>query len=70
MHIMTNNPIGASGDLVINEMNVWAIRVRAGQTVGAQTTGTNDVDLYMRFDDCPTYSEWDARGYTTSGVEN
>lgn len=38
-------------------MNIWAIKVGAGQSVGALLeTFEGDADLYVRFGDCPTTS--------------
>lgn len=36
----------------------------------AWTTGSEDIDLYLRWGDCPTKYKYDVRGFTTRGAEH
>ncbi len=36
----------------------------------AWTTGTSDIDLYLRWDDCPTKWRYTERGFSTKGAEH
>ncbi len=36
----------------------------------AWTTGTYDIDLYLRWGDCPTKYNYDEIGFTTLGAEH
>ena len=53
-------------------MVVWAVEMHKGQTVSAWTTGTNDIDLYLRWNNCPGEdpSKYDHRGFSSSGSEH
>ena len=38
--------------------------------VEAYTSGSSDIDLYMRWSDCPTKYKFEKRGFTTSSSEH
>jgi hypothetical protein len=60
---------GDSGYLETGKMNIWAMKMKEGQSVYAETTGTEDIDLYLRWMDCPTKYKYDERGFTSTGDE-
>ncbi len=65
--LMQVSPIDTSGYLEAYEMVIWSIEMHKGQTVGATTTGTNDIDLFMRWNNCPTKYVFDERGFSSTG---
>jgi len=68
--LMPTKPIYSEGYLEQGKMIVWAMKMRDGQKVVSETNGSSDIDLYLRWNDCPTTSKWNRRGYTTKGYEN
>ena len=67
--LMEVSPLDTSGYLPRGKMVVWAMPMRKGQRLETWTTGQSDIDLYLRWNDCPTTELWDHRGYSTSGSE-
>ena len=66
---MQNSPVEATGYLEKGVMVIWAMEMRKGQKIVAKTTGKDDIDLYLRWADCPTKKLYDERGYSTKGKE-
>lgn len=56
----TTSHLNVSGTVTQGQMKVFALSVRAGQRVVARTTGTGDVDLYVRFGSAPTDTTYNA----------
>jgi len=67
--LMENSPISATGYLEKGVMVIWAMEMKKGQQITTATTGKDDIDLYLRWNDCPTKQVYDERGYTTGGSE-
>jgi hypothetical protein len=67
---MPTKPVYNEGYLPKGKMVIWAMRMRHGQKMNTKTTGKSDIDLYLRWNDCPTRKLWNERGYSTKGAEN
>ena len=61
--------LNASGSVAQGELKVFQLAVPAGKKLVLRTTAPNDVDLYVRMDAAPTVTQYDQRGYTSSGNE-
>jgi serine protease len=60
----------ASGTLAEGEIFRYeAVQVAPGTIFEAETTGTGDADLYVRFDSQPTEHQFDCRSYTVTSDE-
>ena len=60
----------ASGSLTQGQARSYqGLSVRTGSTFRAQLTGTGDADLYVRWNDQPTLSQWHCRPYREGSGE-
>ncbi len=59
-----------TGTVAQGEMKLYSLVVPAGANVRVFTTAPNDVDLYLKAGSAPTVSDYEMRGYTTSGNES
>jgi hypothetical protein len=57
--LMQVSPLETSGYLDEGVMVIWAIEMHKGQTVSARTTSSNDIDLFLRWNNCPTKYKYD-----------
>ncbi|MBX7116431.1 MAG: pre-peptidase C-terminal domain-containing protein [Myxococcaceae bacterium] len=61
--------LNVSGSAAANQMKVFTLAVPAGRRVVVRTTGTGDVDLYVRFGSAPTDQTYDAASEGDTSVE-
>lgn len=61
--------LNEAGSVAQGELKVFRLAVPAGKKLVLRTTAPNDVDLYVRMDLAPTVTQYDQRGYTSSGNE-
>ncbi|MEC9390636.1 MAG: pre-peptidase C-terminal domain-containing protein [Myxococcota bacterium] len=61
--------INDTGSVVTGEMALYVMNVEPNDSIRIRTESDTDVDLYVRFANPPTTSDYDARGYTVSGDE-
>jgi hypothetical protein len=62
--------LNESDSVDFQELALYVLEISAGDTIVAQTSSDNDVDLYVRFGYPPTTAEYDLRAYTYSGNES
>jgi len=67
--LMPTKPLYSEGYLEKGKMVIWSMKMRHKQKMVSKTTGESDIDLYLRWNDCPTTSKYNERGFTTKGNE-
>ena len=67
--LMPTQPVYSEGYLEKGKMVIWAMKMRHGQKAVSKTTGSEDIDLYFRWNDCPTNYLYTARAFTITGEE-
>lgn len=67
--LMPTKPTRNEGYLAKGKMVIWSMKMRDMQKIEVKTTGSKDIDLYIRWNDCPTTDTWNSRGFSTSSVE-
>jgi hypothetical protein len=65
-----SNHVDVSGQVERGKFHMVTLPVKAGQKIVIRTEAPLDVDLYIRMALAPTLSQYDARGYTSSGNES
>lgn len=56
--LMPTSPVRNEGYLAKGKMVIWSMKMRDMQKIECKTTGDSDIDLYIRWNDCPTTELW------------
>lgn len=57
--LFSTSPVHVKGLIAFEETYIWKVDVHKGQNVTAHTRGENDVDLYFKWQDCPSIINYD-----------